>query len=291
MTAVVDTSGAVQERYEYDPYGNCTFLSPSYTARSTSSYGWETLYAGYRIDVTSGLYAVRNRYYHPKLGTWLTRDPAHYLSGLNLYEYPQAVLTTDPFGLSFWSVVGNVALGVVVGVATVAVVVAVAPVAIAAGAAALTAVGVSAATAATVSTAAVSGTLFVAGTIGIASIGIDTVQAIQEGDYDRAGYNTGLLAGGYVAAGSGLGHRLVPAMGGKPTAAPRTWNPIRLCRYEWANRYQPNYPNGSGFFSAAYWATAPTPLSGSMTAAGLCGLQYTPQQASQTYEAVRDIVR
>ncbi|GIX04973.1 MAG: hypothetical protein KatS3mg114_0842 [Planctomycetaceae bacterium] len=274
VTAVADATGTVQERYEYDPYGLTTVLSPTFAVRTTSNFGWETTYCGYRRDAATGLYLARFRFYHPRLGVWLTRDPVGYRDSINLYEYgiSNPLSLPDPYGLGFWSVVGNIALGVAVGVATVAVVAAVAPVAIAAGAAALTAVGVSAATAATVSTAAVTGTLFVAGTVGIAAIGVDTVQAIREGDYDRAGYNAGLLAGGYVAAGSGLGHRLVPAMGGKPSGAPRTWNPIRLCRYEWANRYQPNYPGGSGFFSAEYWATAPTPLSGSMTAAGTCGL-------------------
>ena len=66
--------------------------------------------------------------------------------------------------------------------------------------------------------------------------GISTSQAIQEGDYDLVGYNAGLLGGGYLAAGSGLGHKLVTSMGGKPSNAPRTLNPIRLCQYEWANR-------------------------------------------------------
>ena len=75
LTAVVDDAGAVQERYEYDPYGDVMFLSPSFSARSASSYDWETLYAGYRWDAATGLYAVRNRYYPPCLGTWVTRDP------------------------------------------------------------------------------------------------------------------------------------------------------------------------------------------------------------------------
>ena len=159
-----------------------------------------------------------------------------------------------------------------VGVAAVAVVAVVAPIAVAAGTAALTVAGMSAATAATVSSAVVTGTLLGAGAVGIVSLGISTSQAIQEGDYDLVGYNAGLLGGGYLAAGSGLGHKLVTSMGGKPSNAPRTLNPIRLCQYEWANRYQPNHPDGCGFFSAEYWATAPTPLSGSATAAGACGL-------------------
>ncbi|MEI8379568.1 MAG: glycosyltransferase [Planctomycetota bacterium] len=99
MTAVVDTSGAVQERYEYDPYGHCTFLSPTFTPRAASSDGWETLYAGYRFDATSGLYSVRNRYYHQRLGTWLTREPYGF-QGTDTYGYVGGlpVSLVDPFG-------------------------------------------------------------------------------------------------------------------------------------------------------------------------------------------------
>ncbi len=291
--ALTNSTGTVTERFSYDAYGVPTFLTSTGMVQSASTTGWEILYAGYRRDEESTLYAVRFRYYHPKIGAWLTRDPAGYRDGTSLYEYAKSnsLLLPDPYGLGFWSFVGNVALGVAVGVAAVVVVTALAPVAIAAGTAALTAVGVSAATAATVSTATVTGGLFVAGAVGITSLGVDTVAAVKEGDFDRAGYNVGLMGGGYIATGSGLGHKLVPAMGGKPTAAPRTWNPFRLCRYEAEKVYNPYYPDGYGFFSAEFWATAPTPLSGSMTSAGMSGLQYTPQQVGDAVDTACDIVR
>jgi RHS repeat-associated protein len=42
---------------------------------------------GYRYDAETGNYYVRNRYYSPTLGRWLTRDPIGYRGGINLYCY------------------------------------------------------------------------------------------------------------------------------------------------------------------------------------------------------------
>lgn len=101
-TAVTDTSGAVQERYGYNAYGQVRFMDASFGSRATSTYGWETLYADYRYDSESGLYQVRNRYLHPTLGRWLSRDPLGYAEGLNLYSYVgnRAINAADPLGLA-----------------------------------------------------------------------------------------------------------------------------------------------------------------------------------------------
>ncbi|MBS0206921.1 MAG: RHS repeat-associated core domain-containing protein [Planctomycetes bacterium] len=100
-TAIVDTLGATQERYEYAPYGSITFLSPTFVPQSASIYSWDTLYSGYQFDPGTEHFYVRNRYYNPTLGVWLTRDPIEYLAGFNLYAYVknQAVTLTDAFGL------------------------------------------------------------------------------------------------------------------------------------------------------------------------------------------------
>jgi RHS repeat-associated protein len=86
-TAVVDTTGAVQERYGYDAYGTVRFMTSGFGSQGSSNYAWETLYGDYRWDSETGLYHVRNRYLHPKLGVWLTRDPLEYQDGINLYAY------------------------------------------------------------------------------------------------------------------------------------------------------------------------------------------------------------
>jgi hypothetical protein len=44
---------------------------------------------------STGLYCVRNRYLHPRLGRWLERDRAGYVDGMNLYQY----VMSNPAGL------------------------------------------------------------------------------------------------------------------------------------------------------------------------------------------------
>ncbi|MBL8812383.1 MAG: glycosyltransferase, partial [Planctomycetaceae bacterium] len=74
VTALVDAVGDAQERYAYSAYGIPLFLTPTFGIRTASSFGWETLYCGYRYENTTGLFHVRNRVYHPMLGSWLQRD-------------------------------------------------------------------------------------------------------------------------------------------------------------------------------------------------------------------------
>jgi RHS repeat-associated protein len=102
VTALVNTSGAVQERYGYDPYGTIRFMNSAFGTIANSAYGWETLYGAYRWDGETGFYQVRNRYFHPKLGKWMTRDSAPYLNRNNLYYYVRngPVNSVDPLGLS-----------------------------------------------------------------------------------------------------------------------------------------------------------------------------------------------
>jgi RHS repeat-associated protein len=75
VTALVDTSGNVQERYIYDPYGAATILAPNWTTRSSSNYGWIYLHQGGRLDTATGLYSFRFRDYSPSLGRWVELDP------------------------------------------------------------------------------------------------------------------------------------------------------------------------------------------------------------------------
>jgi RHS repeat-associated protein len=97
----------VQERYEYDPYGVASVLAPDFTARGVSDFEWETTYCGYRWDAVSGLFAVRNRFYHPVLGVWLTRDPIGYAAGdVNQVRYVGngGGNVVDPSGLEVYIV-------------------------------------------------------------------------------------------------------------------------------------------------------------------------------------------
>ncbi len=88
VTAIVNTSGAVQERYSYTPYGLPAVLNPDFAPLTASVYAWETLYCGYRWDGESGLYLARNRYLNSLLGAWITRDPIGFKGGdFNFYRY------------------------------------------------------------------------------------------------------------------------------------------------------------------------------------------------------------
>ncbi len=104
VTAIVNTSGMVQERYSYTAYGLPTFLNPDFSIRTSgSAYAWETLYCGYRWDSDSWLYQVRNRYLNSLLGLWITRDPIGFEGDpANIYRYVrnQALGSIDPVGLA-----------------------------------------------------------------------------------------------------------------------------------------------------------------------------------------------
>jgi RHS repeat-associated protein len=106
VTALIDTSGNVVERYVYDPYGAVTVLTPSWGARAASLYNWLYLHQGGRYDPATGLYNFRHRDYSPLLMRWLQSDPLSFAAGdPNLYrdEGNNPVKSTDPTGLIDWA--------------------------------------------------------------------------------------------------------------------------------------------------------------------------------------------
>jgi len=86
VTALADSSGTVGERYVYDPYGRAAVFDASWNSQSPA-YDNAVLFAGYYHDSETGFYHVRNRFYHPRLGAWLQRDPIGYWDGMNLHQY------------------------------------------------------------------------------------------------------------------------------------------------------------------------------------------------------------
>ena len=103
ITAIIDgTTGAVLERHGFSGFGVPNYMNASFGSISGSAYDWETLFASYRYDTDTGLYQVRNRFYHPNLGRWPTRDPIGEAGGVNLYAYVgnNACNLLDPFGLA-----------------------------------------------------------------------------------------------------------------------------------------------------------------------------------------------
>ena len=51
--ALIDSSGTVQERCEYDAYGNCSILEPNFAPDpdGKSDYGNNYLFTGRRVDI------------------------------------------------------------------------------------------------------------------------------------------------------------------------------------------------------------------------------------------------
>jgi RHS repeat-associated protein len=102
VTAMVDQStGSPVERYHYDPYGKPTFYTGAWAlvggTGTASAYDNEILYCGYRYDPETGLYRVRNRYLHDRLG-WIGRDGELYAEAMNLYLY----CLDSPLGRTDW---------------------------------------------------------------------------------------------------------------------------------------------------------------------------------------------
>jgi RHS repeat-associated protein len=94
---MTSSSGALQARYDYDPYGQRTKL----TGALDVDFG----YTGHYFHTPSGLNLTLHRAYNPALGRWLSRDPAGEDGGVNLYRYVQnnPVNAIDPLGLRDYS--------------------------------------------------------------------------------------------------------------------------------------------------------------------------------------------
>jgi RHS repeat-associated protein len=107
VTAVVNTSGTVLERYAYTPYGELTVMNASFSPISASTIGNSYTFTGREFDAETGLFHYRNRYYHAQLGRFLSRDPIGYAgSQWNLYEYVSSdpLSGLDPLGLVRWGI-------------------------------------------------------------------------------------------------------------------------------------------------------------------------------------------
>jgi RHS repeat-associated protein len=103
LTALVTTSGAVVERFVYDPYGVQSVLDASWVTQTGGSlYAWLYAYQGLRYDSLSGLYHARARDVSASLARWMSRDPLEFAAGdSNLYRFEGNGPTNgrDPSGL------------------------------------------------------------------------------------------------------------------------------------------------------------------------------------------------
>ena len=101
--ALVDSTGATQTQYTYEPFGNTTI------GGSASSNSYQ--YTG-RENEDTKLYFYRSRYYSPTFQRFIAQDPIGFASGdANLYGYVgnDPINNRDPRG--------RLAIGIVVGAA------------------------------------------------------------------------------------------------------------------------------------------------------------------------------
>jgi RHS repeat-associated protein len=117
---LIDDSGSVVERYEYDAYGTAHIMDASYNARTVSSYGNPYTFTGRRLDVLDGGDLLRMHYRHRDYdvyaGRFIQHDPLgvdpggardnpfgairQYSESMNTYEIlgSNTVMKVDPYG-------------------------------------------------------------------------------------------------------------------------------------------------------------------------------------------------
>ena len=124
IMALLDASDAdrVLEYYRYSIFGEATVIPAGGAERdacndspfdladniadggvaSASQFGNPYLFTGRRLDLSTGLYYYRNRYYQADTGRFISRDFAGYADGMNLYAYVQnnPANWQDPLGLT-----------------------------------------------------------------------------------------------------------------------------------------------------------------------------------------------
>jgi RHS repeat-associated protein len=91
--ALTSSTGAIQNQYSYDPYGNVTASNATFT----NPYQ----FMGREADAP-GLYYYRARYYSPMMAGFISEDPIGFAGGqLSFYAYVggDPLDYTDPYGL------------------------------------------------------------------------------------------------------------------------------------------------------------------------------------------------
>lgn len=101
IVAITNSAGDLVEQYTYDHYGVVTIRAPTGEVRTNSAIGNPWLFTGRQFDPETGLYYYRNRYYNPRTGRFLSRDPIGFFDGVNLYTYVNnnPINFIDPSGL------------------------------------------------------------------------------------------------------------------------------------------------------------------------------------------------
>jgi RHS repeat-associated protein len=103
IVTLLDLEGNTIESYRYSVFGEREIFegNDEDTPRSTSAIGNPWQYSEKRYDEESGLLAFGLRYYDPKLGRWISQDPAEFEDGPNRYAYVHnnPLILFDRYGL------------------------------------------------------------------------------------------------------------------------------------------------------------------------------------------------
>jgi len=89
VTALVDTSGTVKERFIQTPYGVATVLTAAW-ASTTDAYSWVYGFQGGRYDPVTGMFHFGARDYSPTLQRWVQEDPIGYVSGVDKFQFAES---------------------------------------------------------------------------------------------------------------------------------------------------------------------------------------------------------
>jgi len=91
---IISASGLNVAHYEYDPFGNKTASSGSY---SSQPYQWSSK----EFHQPCGMVYYLYRFYNPVLGRWVNRDPIEEAGGINMFGFVSnsPVRLFDPLGL------------------------------------------------------------------------------------------------------------------------------------------------------------------------------------------------
>ena len=104
VVGLLNSSGTVLERVIYDSFGKATFNGSDIVCSSSSSYDWSRTFTGQVFDKETDFLLYRNRYYHPTLGRFITRDPLGYQGdSTNFYRYIKnhSIVGMDALGLDW----------------------------------------------------------------------------------------------------------------------------------------------------------------------------------------------
>jgi RHS repeat-associated protein len=119
VTAVMNTSGTVQERYLYDPYGARSIFDASYGSRGSSSYAWAYGHQGLRSDSETQLIYNRHHMFSPGRSRFIQIDPLVYVDRLSVYQFvgDSPIDAIDPLGLAKCDLAGVIESAIVDAIA------------------------------------------------------------------------------------------------------------------------------------------------------------------------------